>query len=158
MQASKLKEESHSVIKSLIFLLFLLSNLFYEKNSIWKPQERSHNLISWKKMKALVAQSRPTLCNAMDCSLPGSSVHWILQSRILEWVAISFPRGSFRPGSPALQADSLSSEPWGKCVYFLLLAYFLFIFSGCMATHSFSSDLLHIFTHPCLSMGMNIML
>ena len=35
-----------------------------------------------------------TLCNRMDCSLPGSSVCEILQARILEWVAISFPRGS----------------------------------------------------------------
>ena len=42
----------------------------------------------------LVAQSCPTLCNSMDCSLPGSSVHGIFQARILEWVAISFSRGS----------------------------------------------------------------
>ena len=39
-----------------------------------------------------VAQSCPTLCNPMDCSLPGSSVHGTLQARILEWVAISFSR------------------------------------------------------------------
>ena len=39
-----------------------------------------------------VAQSCPTLCDPMDCSLPGSSVHGILQARILEWVAISFSR------------------------------------------------------------------
>ena len=44
-----------------------------------------------------VAQSCPTLCDPMDCSLPGSSVHGILQARILEWVAISFSRGSSRP-------------------------------------------------------------
>ena len=36
-------------------------------------------------------------CNPMDCGLPGSSVHGILQARILEWVAISFSRGSFHP-------------------------------------------------------------
>ena len=41
-----------------------------------------------------VAQSCPTLCNPMDCSLPGSSVHGIFQARIQEWVAISFSRGS----------------------------------------------------------------
>ena len=40
------------------------------------------------------AQSCPTLCNPPDCSPPGSSVHRILQARILEWVAIYFPRGS----------------------------------------------------------------
>ena len=37
-----------------------------------------------------VAQSCPTLCNPMDCSLPGSSVHGIFQARVLEWVAIAF--------------------------------------------------------------------
>ena len=42
----------------------------------------------------LAAQSCLTLCNPMNCSLPGSSVHGILQARILEQVAISFSRGS----------------------------------------------------------------
>ena len=41
-----------------------------------------------------VAQACLTLCNAMDCSLPGSSVHGISQAKILEWIAISFSRGS----------------------------------------------------------------
>ena len=45
----------------------------------------------------LVAQLYPALCNPMDCSPPGSSVHGILQARILEWVAISFSRGSSWP-------------------------------------------------------------
>ena len=44
-----------------------------------------------------VTQSCPTLCDAMDCSLPVSSVHGILQARILEWVAIPFSRGSSWP-------------------------------------------------------------
>ena len=46
-----------------------------------------------------VAQSCPTLCDPVDCSLPGFSVHGILQARILEWVTISFSRGSSRQGS-----------------------------------------------------------
>ena len=37
-----------------------------------------------------VVQSHPTLCEPVDCSLTGSSVHGILQARVLEWVAISF--------------------------------------------------------------------
>ena len=45
----------------------------------------------------LVAQLCPTLCNPMTCSPPGSSVHGISQARILEWVAISFSRGSSPP-------------------------------------------------------------
>ena len=51
-----------------------------------------------------------------------SFVHRILQARILEWVAISFSRGSFQPrdcepGSPTLQADSIPSEPPGKLIF-----------------------------------------
>ena len=44
-----------------------------------------------------ITQSCPTLCDPMDCSLPGSSVHSISQARILEWVAILPSRGSFQP-------------------------------------------------------------
>ena len=66
----------------------------------------------------IVTQSCLTLCNPMDCSLTGFSVQGISQARFLEWVAISFSRGSsdpgIEPGSPALQADSLPSEPPGK--------------------------------------------
>ena len=62
-----------------------------------------------------VAQLCLTLCDPMDCSLPGPSVHGIFQVRILEWAAISFSRGPsqprIEPRSPALQADSLLSEP-----------------------------------------------
>ena len=69
-------------------------------------------------MGVLVAQSYPTLCGPMDCNPPGSSVHGILQARTLEWVPIPFSRGSSWPRdwplSPALQADSLPSEPSGK--------------------------------------------
>ena len=49
------------------------------------------------KMERKVAQLCPTLCNPMDCSLPGFSAYGIFQARVLEWVAISFPRGSSRP-------------------------------------------------------------
>ena len=45
----------------------------------------------------LVLQSDPTLCNSMDCSLPGSSDHGILKARILEWVAMPSSRGSSQP-------------------------------------------------------------
>ena len=43
----------------------------------------------WKR-RCVCAQSCPTLCDPMDCNLPGSSVHGILQARILEWVSIPF--------------------------------------------------------------------
>ena len=45
----------------------------------------------------LVAKSCPTSCDPVDCSPPGSSIHGISQARILEWVAISFSRGSSQP-------------------------------------------------------------
>ena len=69
------------------------------------------------KVKVLVAQSCPTLCDSMNCSPQGSSVHGILQARILEWVAIPVSRSflpEIKPRSPKLQADSLPSEPPGK--------------------------------------------
>ena len=66
-------------------------------------------------MKVLVAQSCLILCDPMDCSLPGSFVHGILQARILVWVAILFsrdlPNPKVEPGFSAEQADSLPSEP-----------------------------------------------
>ena len=59
------------------------------------------------KVKVLLAQLCLTLCDPRDCSLPGSSVHGILQARILEWVVIPFSRRSSRPGikhrSPTVQ-------------------------------------------------------
>ena len=62
----------------------------------------------------LVAQSCPTLCDPMDCSLPGSSVLGILQARMLEWLPFpspgDLPNPGIKPRSPALQADSLPSD------------------------------------------------
>ena len=49
------------------------------------------------RVKVLATQSCPTLCDPMDGGLPGSSVRGIFEARILEWVAISFSRGSFYP-------------------------------------------------------------
>ena len=51
-------------------------------------------LLNYDHVRVLVTQTCPTLCNPMDCSPPGSSVHGISQARILEQVAISFSRGS----------------------------------------------------------------
>ena len=58
----------------------------------------------------------PSSFDPIDCSSPGSSVHKILQARILEWVAISFSRGSSQPRdwTSSQQADYLASEPPGK--------------------------------------------
>ena len=68
----------------------------------------------------VLTQSFLTLADPMDCSLPGSSVHGISQARILEWVAISFSRGSSQPrdptGSPASQSDCLLSDQPEKSI------------------------------------------
>ena len=65
-----------------------------------------------------VALSCPALCDHMDCSLPGSSIHGIFQARVLEWIAFpspgDLPNPGIEPRSPALQADALLSEPPGK--------------------------------------------
>ena len=75
----------------------------------------------------LVTQLCLPLCDPMDCSLPGSSVHGISQGRIPECVTISSSRGSSRyrdqthvAASVALQAVSLPLRPQGSCVYTLL--------------------------------------
>ena len=72
-----------------------------------------------------VTQLWSTLCDPMDCSLQGSSVHGILQAEILEWVASSFSADhlepGIKPGSCALQADSLLSGPPGKPCIILLV-------------------------------------
>ena len=70
---------------------------------------------------AQLLQSFSTLCDPMDHSPPGSSVHRIFQARILEWVVMSSSRGSSQPRdqtgvslSSALQADSCTVEPQGR--------------------------------------------
>ena len=69
-------------------------------------------------MKVLVAQSCLTLFDHMDYSRPGSSVHGILQARILNWVAIPFNRGGspadFRPKSLVLQLPPLGLPGMGR--------------------------------------------
>ena len=65
---------------------FTIAYLIYMKSTSCK-------MLGWMKHKEKeVTQSCPTLCDPMDSSLPGSSIHGILQARILEWVAISFSK------------------------------------------------------------------
>ena len=70
--------------------LLLCGSCFFDLlgENPWKPTLTS---------ESEVAQSCPTLCDPMDCSLPGSSVHRTFQARVLEWVAFSFSRRSSRP-------------------------------------------------------------
>ena len=72
-------------------------------------------------VKSLVVQLCLILSDLMDCSPPGSSVHGILQARILEWLPFPSPGDltdpGIEPGSPTLKADSLLSEPPGKSLF-----------------------------------------
>ena len=73
-------------------------------------------------VKVKVAQSCLTLCHPVDFT-----VHWILQARILTWVAFPFSRGSSEPRSPLLQVDSWPTEPPGKPVGSLSLLQGIFL-------------------------------
>ena len=75
-------------------------------------------------------QSRPTLCDPMDCRPPSSSLHGILQARILEWVAMPFcrdlPDPKIRPTypvTPALQAGSLPLGHWRSQYIYIYCVY-----------------------------------
>ena len=92
------------IVKTMIFPVVMNG---YESWTIKKPESESK-----------VAQSCPPLFDPMDYSPPGSSVHGILQARVLKWVAISFSRDlpdpGIKPRSPTLRADTLTSEPPGN--------------------------------------------
>ena len=98
-------------------------------------------LITGPQGKSEVAQSCLTLCDPRDCSLPGSSVHGIFQARVLEWVAISFSRGSSQPRDWAL-----ASHIAGKCFIQKAQAFFFFFpivslsFSHCVVSDCDTMD------------------
>ena len=82
---------------------FIFSGFKITMDSNYSHEIKRHLLFGRKAMTILseskneVAQLCLTLCDPMDCSLPGSSVHRIFQARVLEWAAISFSRGSSQP-------------------------------------------------------------
>ena len=69
-----------------------------------------------------VAQLCPTLCDPMNYSLPGSSVHGIFQARVLEWVAVSFSRGSSRPRDRSWVSRIVSM--WDECNCVVVWTFF----------------------------------
>ena len=72
-------------------------SVYAQQWDCWIIRKFYFQFLFLKLTEVLVSQLCLTLCNSMDCSLPGSSVHGILQARILEWVAIPFSRGSSQP-------------------------------------------------------------
>ena len=76
---------------------FQLKTLLASSPTSHTPPCHTHTHTQLTCLESVHSVSCSTLCNPMDCSPPGSSVHVILQARILEWVAISFSRGSSPP-------------------------------------------------------------
>ena len=76
-------------------------------------------IMKGKERKMEVVQSCLTLCDPVDCSLPGFSIHGILQARILEWVVISFSRGSsrLRDRTPVSCIAGRCFTLWGHNLY-----------------------------------------
>ena len=76
---------------------FLILSFFFPRASNWLRFCIPCIMCPSRAMLCFVTQSCPVLCNIMDCSPPGSSVHGIFQPRILEWVARPSSRGSSQP-------------------------------------------------------------
>ena len=101
------------------FWLFLKTEKgFVESNSVYAIDD---SCLQFLTVIACMFCPVQLFCNPMDCSPPGSSLHGILQAKLLEWVAMPSSRGSSWPGdksvSPGLQTYSLLSEPPGKPPY-----------------------------------------
>ena len=81
----------------------------------------------------MCVQSCLTLCDSVDCYLPGSSVHGISQARTLEWIAVSYSRGLSRPRDQShiscLAGRFFTPEPLGKAIYTYVYIYvYIFFF------------------------------
>ena len=111
------------VFQSFQFFIFMFSlRIAYHDNwkfkfSIYFIDKESEyyleriNYLCFLTLCCLVSKSYPTLCDPMDCSLPGFSVHGISQARILKWLAISFSR--------------ISSPPWDwTCIFRIAGGFF----------------------------------
>ena len=80
--------------ESFLYVSWSFQAQFHQERN---PPEPYFYIYNWDVSCVLVTQSCPTLCDPMDCSPPGFSVHGILQARILEWIAIPFTRGTSQP-------------------------------------------------------------
>ena len=98
-----LEKFSQMIPQEPVFLQWLLPSPMFsmtwgkEVSAFWEGQLWLHRLINTLVLMCSDAQSCPVLCDAVDCSQPGSSVHGILQARILKRAAISSSRGSSQP-------------------------------------------------------------
>ena len=114
-------------------LQFLSQNEVSRSFLTWLCPSLHSSPCNWRKEsgqeESEVAQSCLTLCNTMNCNLPDSSVHSILQARILAWVAISFFRGSSWPGRTFQNAILHYHRTYCYRIFFLLYLVYLNIFT-----------------------------
>ena len=115
-------------------------------------------------MKVLVVQLCPTLFDSLDCSPPGSFVHRILRARMLSELSFPSPGGlpdsRMEPGPPALQADSLLSEPAGSfihmythiciCMYVCMYVYVYLCIYVCIC--------MYVYVYLCICMYIYMLL
>ena len=105
----------------------------------WKMENKKYIYSKY----VLVAQSCLTLCDPMDCNVPGSSVHGIFQTRILEWVAIFFSRGSSWPRDwtqvSCIAGRLLTPEPQGMTIYSKFTAFMYSFFLNKKKQYYFQS-------------------
>ena len=98
---------------------------------LWsEPPGMPFEFLQKVKVKSL---RRVWLCGPMDCSLPGSSIHGIFQARILDWVAISFSRGSSRPWNQ-IEVSWIAGEfftNWATEEALMALYYLILSLSKC---------------------------
>ena len=89
----------------------------------------------------MYAQSCPTLCGPMDCSLSGSPVHGILQARILEWVAIPYSRGSAWPRDQTLLSYvSCISKKNFFFLFFIFLKFYFKTLHNCISFAKYQNE------------------
>ena len=103
----------------------------------------------------------------MDCNLPGSSAHGLLQARILAWVAIPFSRGSCRPRdhvSPALAGKfltiwatreahiyiHLSVNTYILCIYTWIYLHILYLYVYFLNTYTYTNTYAFVYKHTCI--------
>ena len=98
--------------------LWSLLKLVMRVGKSWLSPSHWRRHFTFSAIVASLSVVCPTLGSPMDCNPPGSSVHGILQARIREWLPClppeDLPYPGIKPVSPALQADSLPSEPPGQ--------------------------------------------
>ena len=117
------KKRNHYIVyfNTVVWKLCLNKNWGEKEDLLESPKRSSRSLGLLHHSVVVQLLSRVRLfCDPMDCDPSGSSVHGISQARILEWVAIpppgDLPEPGIKPRSPALQVDSLPSDPPGKAM------------------------------------------